>query len=350
MPDLNKLYENKLLRIMASNNGKIQSVYYDAINEISFTASTLAYQGGTFTIANYPRLQKIVNELLDSMHTEIYTLVLNGVNDGWDLSNEKNDIIVDKRLGDRNPAASARKILYDPNVKALNQFIARKEKGLNLSDRVWNSIDPFPAELTKGLGLGMSNGQSANSMARDLKQYLLNPDKLFRRVADDQGNLKLSKAARDYHPGEGVYRSSFKNARRLAATETNIAYRSSDYDRWQSMAFIVGIEVHTSGNHPKYDICDELEGQYPKDFKFTGWHPHCICYQTPVQMNNDEYSKFEDAILAGEDPNVASTNTITQPPKGFTDYLEANGDRIAGWKNTPYWVKDNAKYVGDLVQ
>ena len=22
-----------------------------------------------------------------------------------------------------------------------------------------------------------------------------------------------------------------------------------------------------------HDICDDLKGRYPKDFKFTGWHP-----------------------------------------------------------------------------
>ena len=48
---------------------------------------------------------------------------------------------------------------------------------------------------------------------------------------------------RDYHPGQGVYRSSYKNARRLAVTETNMAYRTSDYLRWQQMEFVVGIRV-----------------------------------------------------------------------------------------------------------
>ena len=67
------------------------------------------------------------------------------------------------------------------------------------------------------------------------------------------------------------------NARRLAVTETNLAYRTADYDRYQLFDFVVGIEIHLSGNHTCkgvkgdfFDICDELQGKYPKDFKFTG--------------------------------------------------------------------------------
>ena len=100
-----------------------------------------------------------------------------------------------------------------------------------------------------GLDLGIRSGKSAAAMTRDLRQYLQHPDKLFRRVRDEHGLLKLSQAAKDFHPGRGVYRSSYMNARRLAATETNIAYRTADHLRWQKMDFVVGIEIVLSNNH-----------------------------------------------------------------------------------------------------
>ena len=107
-------------------------------------------------------------------------------------------------------------------------------------------------------------------MARDLKQYLKHPDKLFRRVRDEHGILHFSKNAAAFHPGQGVYRSSYQNARRLAVTETNMAYRTADHERWQNQDFVVGIEIHLSGNHTCKgrdgkphrfeDICDQLQG------------------------------------------------------------------------------------------
>lgn len=92
-----------------------------------------------------------------------------------------------------------------------------------------------------GLDLGIRGGLSAREMARDLQKYLQHPDMLFRRVRDEHGLLHLSSRAADFHPGQGVYRSSYKNALRLAATETNIAYNTADYIRWQQMDFVVGI-------------------------------------------------------------------------------------------------------------
>jgi hypothetical protein len=54
------------------------------------------------------------------------------------------------------------------------------------------------------LDLGMRDGIPAIEMARDLKQYLKYPDKLFRRVRDVHGQLHLSKAAKKFHPGQGA--------------------------------------------------------------------------------------------------------------------------------------------------
>ncbi len=128
------------------------------------------------------------------------------------------------------------------------------------------------------LEIGMGDGLSAADLSRQVRRYLNEPARLFRRVRDRDGNLRLSKAAAACHPGRGVYRSSYKNALRLTATENNMAYRTADHQRWQQLDFVVGIEIGTSPtNHPQPDICDELAGVYPKQFKFTGWHPWCRC-------------------------------------------------------------------------
>jgi hypothetical protein len=82
------------------------------------------------------------------------------------------------------------------------------------------------------LDSGLRDGTPAIETAQELKQYLKYPDRLFRRVRDKHGALHLSKAAAAFNPGRGVYRSSFKNARRLTATETNMAYRTADHERY----------------------------------------------------------------------------------------------------------------------
>lgn len=54
-------------------------------------------------------------------------------------------------------------------------------------------------------------GLSADEMTRELRQFLVHPDKLFRRVRDEHGNLVLSKRAAEFHPSQGVYRSPYQN-------------------------------------------------------------------------------------------------------------------------------------------
>ena len=86
-------------------------------------------------------------------------------------------------------------------------------------------------------------------LSRDVRQYLKYHNKLFRRVRDKDGVLRLSKAAAAFHPGRGVYRSSYKNALRLTATENNIAYRTCDHLSWNALPFVLGQEIKTSNNH-----------------------------------------------------------------------------------------------------
>ena len=131
-----------------------------------------------------------------------------------------------------------------------------------------------------------------------LSYYLKQPDKLFRRVRDEHGQLKLSKNAKAYHPGQGVYRSSYKNARRLASTEANIAYHKADEQRWSELDFVVGYEIVVSEHSKrKHDICDDLAGRYPKTFQFSGWHPHCRCHAEPILMTEQEIAANNARIM-----------------------------------------------------
>lgn len=345
MPDINQQYEQLHLRKIAAINKRIKKIYEDAILQIKVGISQVNYNGNLFNVNDYPALKKRIESVIKKMQGDIYVTSVNGIKESWDLSNKKNNLLVDQRLAGKKLKNRLSQVLYDPNKKALEAFIKRKDKGMDLSDRVWNLLDPFKKELEQSIGLGLGAGRSAADIAGDVKRYLNQPDKLFRRVRGEDGQLHLSAAARNYHPGQGIYRSSFKNALRLTRTENNIAYRSADWERWQKMDFVIGIEIKTSHNHPEFDICDELKGQYPKDFKFTGWHPQCLCFQVPKLMKQTEFEKLEDQILAGEPRGVDSKDAITEPPKAFGEFLDDNEERIAGWKNKPYWIKDNPQYV-----
>lgn len=150
-----------------------------------------------------------------------------------------------------------------------------------------------------------------------------------------------------------MYRSSYKNARRLAVTEVNNAYRKADSDRWQKLDFVIGVRVQLSNNHTYrdhkgrirtlVDICDDLKGDYPKDFVFTSWHPHCRCIATPILKSRAEMKADRERILRGEEP-TPSPNEIKEMPANFKQWQKTNASRIQGAMergSLPHWIKDN---------
>ena len=325
---------------------RIQEIYKIASDEASKIGCSIngVDSSKPFNFDDYPQTKKKMDALLSQFKKSLEVSIVNGIDAEWALSNSKNDEIVNKAFGSKKDKLTdeQKKRYFNNNEDARDAFIERKRNGLSLSDSVWDFTKRFKSEIEMGLDLGIRSGKSADQMSRSLRDYLQNTNKLFRRYKDEHGILQLSKAAKAFHPGQGVYRSSYMNARRLAATETNIAYRTADHLRWKEMDFVVGIEIHLSNNHTCkgrdgkphdfHDICDELQGKYPKDFKFTGWHPHCRCFVTSILKTPDE-------LKSGK----PSKNEVKELPSNFKEWYENNKERIDNAKSLPYFIKDNFK-------
>ena len=331
---------------------RIDAIYKKAAEQAAARAESLpAPDDYIFTFDDFPAIKKQIDALLATMAAEVEMTVTDGARAEWNLANAKNDALVDSVFGDMAVLAKYHRTHED----ALNAFLQRKQNGLGLSDMVWRYTNQFKGEIEMGLDLGIREGQSAATIARSIQQYLKYPDMLFRRVKDEHGVFQLSKRAAAFHPGQGVYRSSYKNALRLAATETNIAYRSADHERIQDLDFIVGIEIHLSNNHtvlnhkkervPLYDICDELQGRYPKEFKFVGWHPNCRCIQTNILKTDAELDADDERLKRGEEPSDPSTseNAVKDMPDGWKQWMEDNAERLENAKSMPYFIRDNFK-------
>lgn len=275
-----------------------------------------------FTFADYPKTKQRADKLISNLQNDLNTIIVNGVRSSWTLSNNKNNELARQVFGNNVGKLSKAEYrrYFSNNGVALDQFINRKENGLNLSDRVWRYSQQFKKEIEMGLDIGIGNGLSADQMARDLKQYLQFPDKLFRRVRDKHGELQLSKAAQAFHPRAGVYRSSYKNAMRLSRTENNMAYRASDHERWNEFDFVVGFEIRLSNNPNHCPMCEALAGKYPKTYKFVGWHPQCYSNDTELLTNNG-WKLFEQLKC---DDLIYSLNPETKIPEWvrFTNYYK----------------------------
>ena len=349
-------YDKQHLRNISRIERMVEALFQAAATDAANLSSLIGELGGVaFSWYDYPLALAKINEIIARLNSEVEAAIVNGVRSEWTLSNNKNNELCRQVFGSLAtslPIHLARRY-FSTNESARDAFIVRRNNGLNLSDNVWRYTNQFKGEIEMALDIGIRSGRSADEISRDVREYLKEPHKLFRRVRDEHGQLQLSKNAAAYHPGRGVYRSSYMNARRLAATETNIAYRTADHLRWQQLDFVVGIEIHLSNNHnckgvpagKFFDICDELKGKYPKDFKFTGWHPHCRCYATSILKSDDELAADNERIMAGEEVSVGSVNEVSDVPDNFKEWVENNKERAKGWETMPYFVRQNPQYV-----
>lgn len=352
----------------------VGAVYRAALTQIiNLVKGTELEAGKPFSFSDYGYSDE-VTPILRTMYSRIYQIIRNGVEKEWLTANEHNDGLVKAIFGKHSIEDNHFARFFQRNMEAMNAFFARKTaSGLNLSQKVWKYTGIYKDELEDALDLAIGEGTPANRLATQIQKYLNDPDRFYRRfrvkigenedgtpiygriwkrrVFDaETGSYKwVDDDPRKYHPGRGVYRSSYRNAQRLARTETNIAYRTADYERWQQMDFVIGIEIKLSNNHPCADICDDLKGVYPKNFKWSGWHPNCRCYQEPVLASPAEVDKMLDKILDGESPaSVPTEGKVSELPTQFTSWISDNEGRIKNATDNgtlPYFLRDNQKVI-----
>lgn len=346
----------------------VRDTFQKRIGEIVAMCEGLELEEGKpFAFADYEIAPK-VEKKLRQLYAEVYRSIRGNVVREWNYANDTTDKLIKGLFGKGCMEDNHYARFFQRNKQAMQQFLSRQTNGLDLSQRVWQYVGQTRTDLEAALDLGLGQGLSADTLSRQVREYLHNPDDLFRRFRykkgeDADGNpiygRKWKKRCydkatdsfywvdynpKDYHTGTGVYRSSYKNAMRLTRTETNMAYRSADITRWQQLNFVLGFEVKMSKNHPCTDICDELAGSYPKEFMFVGWHPHCYCYIVPILCKDEELEQLTEMILRGEDiEGFTPAGVVSEMPPQFTNWIAANTVRIQEAQSLPYFIRDNYK-------
>lgn len=355
---------------------RVRTLFAATVNEILALNKTMPEldEGEMFSFdAESMKKQREVERLLRQLHSVATMAIQSGIKLEWAAANAECDKLVQSCFGKRALNTPEFTAWTQRNEAAMAAFIARSEKGLNLSQRVWKSCRQLRDEMEVAITVAVGDGTSAASMSRSVRKYLNDPDLMFRRfrykdpetgewkrkwkkrVIGEDGKVHFidyDKAAyQDEWTGPGYYKSSAQNAMRVARTETNIAYRRADHERWQQMDFVLGQRVSLSHNHPKKDICDKLAGDYPPDFVFDGWHPQCFCMVTPILMDEDEILKMNEAMLEGKEYKPRGKR-ITQYPDNFKEWVRDNEEKILAshdYGTDPYFVRNNFNAVQDIL-
>jgi hypothetical protein len=356
-----KQINNEVKRLLQQLEQLLYSTYLGALNLFQVKNSL---SGNTpFWFSRNAAANRQMEKLIANFNKQANAILLNGIERSWKIGEES---FIDKMHLALSGKARQRKYFDETREQATQQqrdqsahaaavrFADQKRGGVNLSGRVWKLGNGMKQEIETIVQNGMKEGKTADELSKELRKYLNEPNKLFRRVRNkDTGEMELSEAAKKYKPGRGVYRSAYKNAMRLARTEITAAYRRAQWEAFQTDPQVIGIRIALSNNHtcinprtgkpePFYDICDELAGDYPKSFLWTGWHPQCRCVQFPILVDPKDFRKMVDAEVRGEKYEPKQT---TEPPKALGEWIARNRERAKGWGEMPYWVKDNQQFI-----
>lgn len=328
-------YEQQHLQRLFQQEGQIKYLFDDFVRRVSPLLAKWSDHSGDRVWIKNTRVENSIDKELSELHASLLNFITDATVQSWNRGNRKADDLVRSYIEGMSVSEVLRDKMFSRNADSLNALLRRKDNyGFTVSDRVWKVAGGMKDNLEYYLSSGLSAGRPAALISQDVRQLLNEPGRRFRRVRNEEGKLVMSKPMSDYHPGQGVYRSAYKNALRLTATQTNIGFRQADHDRWQKMDFVLGIEVKRSNNnHGPCKICDAMVGKYPKGFVFTGFHPFCICVAIPIMMDHEGFADF---LL---DERIPEGKIITSLPVEAAKFIRDNEGQLSRTK--PYWYKDN---------
>lgn len=363
---------NNLFAVYNKRLGRLYSDYVKKLTSLGY-GEDLLEDDVLFNFDNFPQLKARLNDIFNDYYQNSLLCYKSGITDGVALAYNHDEMVI-----------GGYSVLTDKAIRvardtAAATFIANRLKtknGLNLAQTVWNycqqTKSEFEMAMSNTIADGIKQGSSAEEVGKSIRKYLNDPDMMYRRYH----TIKVQKNGKKKDVvtwrrrriidgkvrfveeplekvGMGVYRSARKNALRVARTEINSAYHKARNERWQKEPFVIGQYIHVSPQHNIDDICNDLEGRYPKDYVWISWHPQCICTSDPITIQGEEEKEFYKRLMAGEDmSNYVSPFAVLTMPEKYNQYIKDNSEAIvkAGMRGKLAWhLQDNTKYWAHLL-
>lgn len=351
-------YLEQTLRKM---RGLFSNTYIQSIEEMRDAIEA----GADFKWDDFKAQSQKIDKLIDSLLNKTGAMVFNGVTSTYQTAVNNSVKSIQDKYAELKKKYTRKKDIRETTAEATDVIRGGANSkvdssvGERISSRVWNLKDDVKNTITIEIKNAIAQGLSVDQAKNWVKNYLNNPKLITMYVKDKDGNLVMSEEAKNLHPGRGVYRDPLKNAERLLRTEMMAAYRQAEIEQYQKTDLVIGYEIKLSGNHTTTDgkggikklkdICDKLQGRYPKTFIWHGWHPNCRCVLLPLYVSDDKMESYFDAKHNGTLDDWNKKNQISVLPKNFNEWVQDNSQRLNLAQNAkktalPQWVEDNEDF------
>ena len=323
IPSQKKAYENVNKKVSASTTKGVLKAEKTLATKAALLANKIEdsiSEVDKFKFDAHPYADKEMSDMFADFANEVNTFILHEQKKMFVMLNasaDKIEKVTDNfyRGAKGNSHVVVKYATTDDVLKAFHDRI--DANGLNISKRLWKLRGSYKTAIEDAISVAIEKGQGPVSLAHRLVKYLKEYNKLN---ADYKKKFGTARKAKDCHYA----------AFRLAYTEIQMAYREAERRRWLEMDDIVGMRIRTHENkHKVFDTCDALAGNYPKTFKWLGWHPICHCYAVPILR---------------DDTKEVSEQVVNEVPENFKEWVDNNAERIAKaeMRNTlPYFLSDN---------
>lgn len=363
---------NNLFAVYNKRLGRLYSDYVKKLTSLGYGEDVLE-DDALFNFDNFPQLKARLNDIFNDYYQNSLLCYKSGITDGVALAYNHDEMVIGGYSVLTNKAI---RVARDTAAATFISNRLKTKNGLNLAQIIWNycqqTKSEFEMAMSNTIADGIKKGSSAEEIGKSIRRYLNDPDMMYRRYH----TIKVQKNGKKKDVvtwrrrriidgkvrfieeplekvGMGVYRSARKNALRVARTEINSAYHKARNERWQNEPFVIGQYIHVSPQHNIDDICNDLEGRYPKDYVWISWHPQCICTSDPITIQGEEKKEFYKRLMAGEDmSNYVSPFAVLTMPEKYNQYIKDNSEAIvkAGMKGKLAWhLQDNTKYWAHLL-
>lgn len=363
---------NNLFAVYNKRLGRLYSDYVKKLTSLGYGEDVLE-DDALFNFDNFPQLKARLNDIFNDYYQNSLLCYKSGITDGVALAYNHDEMVIG---GYSVLTDKAIRVARDTAAATFISSRLKTKNGLNLAQTIWNycqqTKSEFEMAMSNTIADGIKKGSSAEEVGKSIRKYLNDPDMMYRRYH----TIKVQKNGKKKDVvtwrrrriidgkvrfveeplekvGMGVYRSARKNALRVARTEINSAYHKARNERWQNEPFVIGQYIHVSPQHNIDDICNDLEGRYPKDYVWISWHSQCICTSDPITIQGEEKKAFYKRLMAGEDmSNYVSPFAVLTMPEKYNQYIKDNSEAIvkAGMKGKLAWhLQDNTKYWAHLL-
>lgn len=287
-----------LLDVLAQNNltvAEMNQMLKDGASEVERLIPKLLEQnstGATLKAAQLAVVRKELHVVLSALWGDLGRSVRTGVEAAVVQAAEGAQDVLWQYLGNHGVAMPEFKAAMVQQAKqGIAAVLAKAKNGIPLSRAVYKTQALTTGQVDRKVSQGLLLGHNAKTIAKSVKD-MINP---------------------------GVAGGVSYAAHRLARTEINHAYQTSQASHYQDEPWTSGMKWNLSKSHPGTDICNVLaeqnlfglgKGVYPVGQRPDS-HPNCLCYQTPEQEDEDD---FVNNFVAGKYNRYLDEKIYTYAP------------------------------------